>query len=243
MTARVAVRRDRSQRASIGRPSGSRTVGGLARSSRRRPRPRRACPRRRRPSGERTTVSSGAGARPAVGQRARDLDRGQRALERVGRDEDRARAVSASAALTAGPSRSRSSSTSVPSGSNAWFGMTPERLPAERAVHRARRRCRSPCRGCSSQRPSARAASSAAVHQRAGRGPAGGPIGGRGPCRSRRDAASSGCVERMSSVEPTIRPVRVARRRTAVIEPSRDLAEPAAPPGRGVLARSRRRGS
>ena len=60
----------------------------------------------------------GAGAAPAVGQRLRDLDRGQRPLERVGRDEDGA------------PAHRRSFQKNVvgvgvPSVARAWFGMTP----------------------------------------------------------------------------------------------------------------------
>ena len=124
---------ERSQRASIGRPSGSRTSAS-ATPSRRPPRSRRACPRRRRPAGEQDLVV-GSRARPAVGERRATSTEVSEPLNESG-------AMRTVRRLAAWPPRSTevlpeiSRQVRASRRAHAWFGHDPELVPAERPVER-----------------------------------------------------------------------------------------------------------
>ena len=182
---------------------------------------------------ERSVV--GAGAAPAVGQRPGDLDRRQRALERVGREEDRQRRRS-----PAGPSRSRSCGDGSPSASSAWFGTTPNSLPAERAVQRVGGAAG---HGVEDQQPATLgpgAASAAAMsaapmpRRRASRWTRTLPISAR--------CGEFGLRRADEQRRPDDPPVAVARDEQRD-RASRRRLRSARPPGRGLAQRSRRRGS
>ena len=210
MTASAVPSIRQSQRASTGRPSGSWTA--FVRHSQ----PPAAAiaveralaaVRERREEDLVVVVAPG----PSRRRGPRDLHRRERALERIGRDEDRAGVVAHRRSFQKKVVGER-----TPSVVREWFGHHPEGLPAEGVVHDLGVGAGLSVSRISSQRPSSRASYSIAVIRarpmpcrRASRWTRTLPISARW--------GAFGWVVRKSSVDPTMRPSGVTATSAVVV--------------------------